>query len=205
MHIDRTIGSRLKEMRKRRRWSIPVLARRAELVESTVYRIEEDERRNPRADTLQALANALEISVSELIGEEPDEAPPKPVLSTIPIVADATQPAQGDNVLDHWRFGSDSADVQIGEDVIGVRVTDEMSGGMFLAGDLVLLNLSGRIRGQGEAAMALIEDKPCLLTAMQVGTGFIGAPVHRAGELIPLTERAIIGTVMALWRVYEPV
>jgi len=56
--------------------SIAELARAAELTESTIYRLEA-EGRKPRSDTLQALAEALNVSADDILGL--DQSSPEPV------------------------------------------------------------------------------------------------------------------------------
>src|SRR5690554_6146835 len=65
-----TTGKRIRDYRHRRGLSIAELARRSELTESTIYRLEAEERK-PRSDTLQALASALDVTTDELLGLEP--------------------------------------------------------------------------------------------------------------------------------------
>ncbi len=64
---DMTIGKRLRQFRHDRGWSIAELARAARLTESTIYRLEAEDRQ-PRADTLQAISDALSVSADELLG-----------------------------------------------------------------------------------------------------------------------------------------
>jgi len=65
------IGKRLRWLRTERGMSIAEVARKAELTESAVYRIESAARAKPQADTIAALARALGVSTDELLGMEP--------------------------------------------------------------------------------------------------------------------------------------
>lgn len=57
--------------------TIREVARRADLAESTVYRLEAEDRGQPQADTIAALAQALGVSADELLGiGKPEEATP---------------------------------------------------------------------------------------------------------------------------------
>jgi len=65
-----TFGQHLRQHRHHRGLSIAQLARAAELTESTIYRLEAESRTQPRADTLQAIADALDITTDELLGRD---------------------------------------------------------------------------------------------------------------------------------------
>lgn len=65
---------RLEELRTAKGLSKNKLARLAGISQTAVTFIERGQR-SPTLATLQRLAEALEVSVSQLIGEEPSEAP----------------------------------------------------------------------------------------------------------------------------------
>jgi len=66
-----TFGKRLRETRHRARLSVAELARAAVLTENAIYRLESGSRNQPRADTIEALARALDVSADELLGLDP--------------------------------------------------------------------------------------------------------------------------------------
>lgn len=64
-----TIGQNIQRTREERAYGQAELAREAGLSASTLWRIEHDERQ-PRGRTLRALAEILQIDVSELIEDK---------------------------------------------------------------------------------------------------------------------------------------
>ncbi len=62
-------AQRLKELREERGFSIRGLARRAGLNPTTVYTIESGRNANPELRTLEALATALGVAVTEFLRE----------------------------------------------------------------------------------------------------------------------------------------
>ena len=70
-NMTTTFGQRLRKLRGDRRLSIREVARKADLSESTVYRLEDDDRCQPQLDTIAALAQALNVPADELLGIEP--------------------------------------------------------------------------------------------------------------------------------------
>ena len=71
--VTGAIGRRVRELRANRRWSIADLARRANLTESAVYKIETNPNAQPQPNTLASLARALDVSADELLGLSPIE------------------------------------------------------------------------------------------------------------------------------------
>lgn len=68
------LGKRVRDERKALNLSQEALARRADVSLNLINRVERGETRDPHYSTLVSLANALSMSVSELIGEEQVEA-----------------------------------------------------------------------------------------------------------------------------------
>lgn len=63
------IGPRLRRLRKNRNLTQEQLARRADLNYAVIGHLERGTSRDPHASTLNAIANALDISIGELLGE----------------------------------------------------------------------------------------------------------------------------------------
>lgn len=78
MADHKTLGSRIRALRKARRWTIAELAEKVGLTENGLRFIETD-RRWPRQENLEALAHALEVSIEDLFMDRqpttPTEAP----------------------------------------------------------------------------------------------------------------------------------
>jgi transcriptional regulator with XRE-family HTH domain len=72
------IGERLKRLREESGLTQRELADRAELTLSLVTKIEQGVNRNLRMQTLVALADALDITLDELVGRQLGEEPPEP-------------------------------------------------------------------------------------------------------------------------------
>jgi transcriptional regulator with XRE-family HTH domain len=64
------IGNRVRELRQERDWSQPELARRAGLTKASISLLELG-KRVPGADTVEKLAQALDVEVGELFAREP--------------------------------------------------------------------------------------------------------------------------------------
>jgi len=62
-----TIGQRITRIRDEKRMNVPKLAKLAELSDTQMRKIERGEENNPRRDTLERIAKALNVSVSFLM------------------------------------------------------------------------------------------------------------------------------------------
>ena len=82
-----TIGQRIQTIRHERHLSVADLARAAELTENTIYRIEREDRR-PRADTLRAIARALNVTSDTLLGisDAPRDQGPAIEFASLPLL-----------------------------------------------------------------------------------------------------------------------
>ena len=60
------IGKNIKKIRQEKGISQDRLSKRADLALNTIINIEPDESPNPTVETLQKIANALEVSIEEL-------------------------------------------------------------------------------------------------------------------------------------------
>lgn len=63
----KTIGSKIKKLRQVKGMTQEELARKADIPYATLLKIENDNVQNPTINTLQKLAQALEVSVDELL------------------------------------------------------------------------------------------------------------------------------------------
>lgn len=64
---DKTIGQKIKDLRKKKEMTQEGLARKADIPYTTLVKIEGDSIQNPTLDTITKIANGLEISLDELI------------------------------------------------------------------------------------------------------------------------------------------
>jgi transcriptional regulator with XRE-family HTH domain len=71
-------GERLKGLREEAGLTQRELAAKAEVSLSIVFQIEQGAKKDPRISTLVALAEALGVSMDELIGWEPEPPEPEP-------------------------------------------------------------------------------------------------------------------------------
>lgn len=71
---SRSLGSRVRELRQKRSWSLTDLANHAHLSRSYLFQIEQGNS-SPTQTKIQALADALGVRASELLGEEPENVP----------------------------------------------------------------------------------------------------------------------------------
>lgn len=62
-----TIGKNIKQYRQDKGLSQDKLSKRADLSLNTVVKIEVDESPNPTIETIQRIANALDVSVDDLL------------------------------------------------------------------------------------------------------------------------------------------
>jgi transcriptional regulator with XRE-family HTH domain len=64
---EKTIGQKIKELRKKKDLTQEGLARKADLPYTTLVKIEGDAIQNPTLDTITKIAAGLEISLDDLI------------------------------------------------------------------------------------------------------------------------------------------
>ncbi len=78
-----SLAQRVRDFRYSKGWGPDELASRAEISRTALYQIESGKTGLPRAGTLRRIAQALEVSMDQLLGEEvpsrtrPGEAPPR--------------------------------------------------------------------------------------------------------------------------------
>lgn len=65
--MEETIGSRIKKLRAEKEMTQDDLARKAEIPNATLMKIENDTVKNPTINTLQKIALALDVKVDDLI------------------------------------------------------------------------------------------------------------------------------------------
>jgi transcriptional regulator with XRE-family HTH domain len=68
---ESTVATRLRALRERRGWTQGMLASRADVETSTVWRIEAEKIKSPGVDILGKIAGALGVELSEITGERP--------------------------------------------------------------------------------------------------------------------------------------
>jgi transcriptional regulator with XRE-family HTH domain len=72
MDVQR-LGKRIEDLRQARDWGQQELSHASRVPVPTIYRIEKGTIPNPGIDKVVAIARALDVSVSELLGETPQE------------------------------------------------------------------------------------------------------------------------------------
>lgn len=72
--LVKQISARTRELREERGWSQETLAGRADLHPTYIGQLERNERKSPSLETIYKIAKGLDLTLSQLIGEE--EAPP---------------------------------------------------------------------------------------------------------------------------------
>ena len=61
---------RIREIAEEQKFNASKLARKADLAHATVYALWEDKNVNPSIETLRKIADVLNVSVADLLGEE---------------------------------------------------------------------------------------------------------------------------------------
>jgi transcriptional regulator with XRE-family HTH domain len=66
-HPDKTIGQKIKDLRKGMKMTQEGLARKADIPYTTLVKIEGDAIQNPTLDTITKIASGLEVTIDKLI------------------------------------------------------------------------------------------------------------------------------------------
>jgi transcriptional regulator with XRE-family HTH domain len=66
-HSDKTIGQKIKDLRKGMKMTQEGLARKADIPYTTLVKIEGDAIQNPTLDTITKIASGLEVTIDKLI------------------------------------------------------------------------------------------------------------------------------------------
>lgn len=158
-----------------RRMTIREVAREADLAESTVYRFEANKTALPRADTLQALARALQTTTDELLGIQ-DQTVPLGELVELPLVVEI---AAGDNPRDvaEETILVPAAALPEGiphDQLFAIYVTDDLLHPELCEGDLAVAALDVEI---GNAHLAVVTNDRTIIRR-----------IYRLGEEICATS-----------------
>ena len=163
-----TVGSRIREFRKRLGLSVDDVAEKLKKNRATIYRYESDDIENFPAPILEPLAKVLQTTPAELMGWEQSAAPTSddlpsnvfpiqtkkiPLLGTIA----AGVPIYADENFDGYRECTEDIDADFclkiqGDSMIGARIND---------GDIVFIKKQPDV-DNGEIAAVLIEDEATL-------------------------------------------
>ena len=163
-----TVGSRIREFRKRLGLSVDDVAEKLKKNRATIYRYESDDIENLPAPILEPLAKVLQTTPAELMGWEQSAAPTSddlpsnvfpiqtkkiPLLGTIA----AGVPIYADENFDGYRECTEDIDADFclkiqGDSMIGARIND---------GDIVFIKKQPDV-DNGEIAAVLIEDEATL-------------------------------------------
>lgn len=163
-----TVGSRIREFRKRLGLSVDDVAEKLKKNRATIYRYESDDIENLPAPILEPLAKVLQTTPAELMGWEQSAAPTSddlpsnvfpiqtkkvPLLGTIA----AGVPIYADENFDGYRECTEDVDADFclkiqGDSMIGARIND---------GDIVFIRKQPDV-DDGEIAAVLIDDEATL-------------------------------------------
>jgi len=91
------LGTRIRGLRKQKQWSIVQLSDASGISKSHLSQIERGEIGNPTIGVLSAIAEALELSISELLRDSRDSAAQEalgPLLHLAPPLAPVTGPSE---------------------------------------------------------------------------------------------------------------
>lgn len=163
-----TVGSRIRDFRKRLGLSVDDVAEKLKKNRATIYRYESDDIENLPAPILEPLAKVLQTTPAELMGWEQSPAPVSddlpanvfpiqtkkvPLLGTIA----AGVPIYADENFDGYRECTEDIDADFclkiqGDSMIGARIND---------GDIVFIKKQPDV-DNGEIAAVLIEDEATL-------------------------------------------
>lgn len=72
MELHKGLGAKIRELRKEKKLSLRLLGERTGLDHSYIGRIERGEISSPSLDTLERIANVLEVEVSSFFGDKGD-------------------------------------------------------------------------------------------------------------------------------------
>ena len=167
-----TVGSRIREFRKRLGLSVDDVAEKLGKNRATIYRYESDDIENLPAPILEPLAKVLQTTPAELMGwqEEKRNAPASGDLPDLPNIFPirtkkvpllgtiaAGVPIYADENFDGYRECTEDIDADFclkiqGDSMIGARIND---------GDIVFIRKQEDV-DNGEIAAVLIEDEATL-------------------------------------------
>lgn len=193
-----TIGERIREWRHRRKLSIAELARATRVTESTIYRLEA-EGRKPRSDTLQAIADALDVSADELLGlAAVDRLLEVPDTSTVQLPLLRTpRDAVGGNpeMVDVPRF---ALPAELPLDELAVAVPDEAAPDL-RPDDLVVIARRHDWE-DGDLICAIVEDRLLLRRGYHEPKGQAMVVGRDFSDRARISERDVVGRAMTLTR-----
>lgn len=165
-----TVGSRIREFRKRLGLSVDDVAEKLKKNRATIYRYESDDIENLPAPILEPLAKVLQTTPAELMGWEqspvpaPDDLPDLPNIfpiqtKKVPLLGTiaAGVPIYADENFDGYRECTEDIDADFclkiqGDSMIGARIND---------GDIVFIKKQPDV-DNGEIAAVLIENEATL-------------------------------------------
>lgn len=192
-----TIGDRIRQLRHKARLSVAELARAAQLTENTIYRLE-GESRQPRADTVLALAAALDVSADELLGiDTPSIRPVEDsdfLLVNLPLLLTRTDVTEGATEM------VDVPQVMLPElphETLAVVHSDEDTPDLLLE-DLVIV-ARGREWADGDLLAVLIGDRCTIRRGYREdGEVLVVGSTIQIRDRIPLAD--VVGRVMCYTR-----
>jgi len=165
-----TVGSRIREFRKRLGLSVDDVAEKLKKNRATIYRYESDDIENLPAPILEPLAKVLQTTPAELMGWEQSPAPAAGDLPDLPNIFPvqtkkvpllgtiaAGVPIYADENFDGYRECTEDVDADFCLKIQG----DSMTGARINDGDIVFIKKQSDV-DNGEIAAVLIEDEATL-------------------------------------------
>lgn len=165
-----TVGSRIREFRKRLGLSVDDVAEKLKKNRATIYRYESDDIENLPAPILEPLAKVLQTTPAELMGWEQSPAPAAGDLPDLPNIFPvqtkkvpllgtiaAGVPIYADENFDGYRECTEDVDANFCLKIQG----DSMTGARINDGDIVFIKKQSDV-DNGEIAAVLIEDEATL-------------------------------------------
>lgn len=97
------LANNLKTLMTNKNIGTSALARATNIGQSVIFRILSGETNNPKIETLRPIANYFEVSISQLVGEQPLNLPTTPNINFVPLITLQQAP--------HWRDATTAPEI----------------------------------------------------------------------------------------------
>ena len=154
------LGTKIRELRKQKKLTQTALAKKAGISQSALSDIE-SQTKSPSVDTISLLASALEVTVSQLMGEDIQNIAPNleyPAWRTVPLIGEI---ACGEPIIAQENIeGFVQVDGEVACD-FALRCKGDSMAPRLLDGDLVFIRQQPSVE-QGQIAAVLIGSEATL-------------------------------------------
>lgn len=189
-----SLGQKIREIRTQKNISRKRFAQRLDVVESRVSQIESDRIKSPGIEQVKKYAEALEVSVSELIGEPVQHKRLVPLLDWI--CAGNGQPT---HESPHPGHSEEYVETDLtAPRIFALRIQGDSMLPLFREGETILVNPDLEVM-PGDFCVAKIENEEAatLKRLVRVGTVYFLQPLNPAYDNIPVTKKVrIVGRVV---------